>query len=89
MIINLPPDVPEEAIALVVDILNHGYGKHGSDSWRKFGLVHFLQKADGHLDQRSDGSMVDAETKKSHLAHGAADMILALCLELEEDKENK
>lgn len=76
--------LPWAAFPEVAEVMQSGVAKHGAHGWREPGkhtTAEYLDKALRHLAAHLAGVKLDAESGKKHLAHAAADLLIALELD--------
>lgn len=76
--------LPWAAFPEVAEVMQSGVAKHGAHGWREPGkhtTAEYLDKALRHLAAHLGGVKLDAESGKKHLAHAAADLLIALELD--------
>lgn len=77
--------IPWRAVPELVEVLEHGVPKHGAHGWRTSNhtVEEYIDKAMRHLAAKLAGQHLDPESKRSHLAHAAADLLIAIELDQE------
>jgi len=73
--------LPWAALPEVAEVMQSGVAKHGAYGWREPGKHSqgaYLDKVLRHLASHLGGTKLDAESGKRHLAHAAADLLIAL-----------
>lgn len=69
----------EDLINDIVDVIDFGKKKYGSENWKELdnGYDRFLEACFRHIIAFNSGTILDSETKKSHLAHAIVSLIYA------------
>lgn len=76
--------LPWAALPEVAEVMQSGVAKHGAHGWREPGkhtTAEYVDKVLRHLAAHLGGVKLDAESGKRHLAHAAADLLIALELD--------
>jgi len=74
--------IPWSAIREASHILDMGAVKHGIGTWRTIEPEKHLDCAISHIGYWLDGTKIDKESGRSHLAHALIRIIFAYALEL-------
>lgn len=75
-----------EALAEVDRVIGASQGKHPSSRWKTYTVAHHTAKLIGHVAKFLGGERKDPESRRHALAHVTARALMALQLELDEDK---
>lgn len=78
----LPPD----SLLAVGRVLAHGAVKHGERGWERRRIMPEYGAALRHLFSWAAGEPNDPESGESHLAHAAARVLIALSMQLREER---
>lgn len=73
--------IPSDALALVIEVLEFGARKHKAFGWIEHDSMMYFDACHRHLAAWQSGEALD-ESGLPHLAHGAANLLFALALEL-------
>lgn len=74
--------LPYDAIARVVDVFTHGARKYGVGNWeRGIAFPRLFAATMRHLVARVGGTRIDPDSGLPHLAHAAANVLMALALD--------
>jgi hypothetical protein len=75
-----------EALAEVDRVIAANQGKHPRSKWRTYSVTHHLAKAIGHAAKFIGGERLDPESRRHAMAHTVARGLMALALELENER---
>ncbi len=75
-----------EALAEVDRVIASNQGKHPQSKWKTYTVTHHLSKAIGHAAKFLGGERKDPESRRHAMAHTVARGLMALALELEEER---
>ena len=78
--------IPTSALALVADVMLVGAAKYSENGWKLHESELFWDAAMRHLSAYRAGFLLDTDDGLPHLAHAAADILIALAIDIHEGK---
>lgn len=79
--------LPFECIEKIVEIYTYGAQKYEANSWQKVDSERYFSALHRHLTAWRKGEKYDEESKKTHLAHAAWNILALMWSEMEKEQE--
>ena len=81
--------LPYDQIEKIVEVMTYGAGKYGAESWKTVDSPRYEAAFMRHYVERKKGEAVDKDSKISHLAHAACNLLFMMWLEEHGKKEGE
>lgn len=77
--------LPYDQIEKVAEVMTHGAGKYGAESWKKVDKARYEAAFMRHYVAWKKGNLLDKDSGLTHLSHAACNMLFLMWLEEHKD----